>query len=81
MGLIYYHASSDAGAGKTFTTGERVTAGLDVGQDLLLIAPTYTFSDPVWAGQAAISVAALYGRADVGIGATLTGGRRKCSYR
>ena len=64
---------TDAGADKTFTTGERITAGLDVGQDLLMIAPTYTFSDPVWGGQAAISVAAVYGRVDVGISATLTG--------
>lgn len=72
LGLIYYHASTDADAGKTFTTGEKITAGLDVGQDLLLVAPTYTFFDPVWGGQAAISVAALYGRADVGISATLT---------
>ena len=73
LGMIYYHAPTDAGADKTFTTGERITAGLDVGQDLLMIAPTYTFSDPVWGGQAAISVAAVYGRVDVGISATLTG--------
>lgn len=73
LGLIYFHAPSDAGASKTFTTGDKITAGLDVMQDLLLVAPTYTFSDPLWGGQAAISVAAVYGRVDVGISATLTG--------
>ena len=41
--------------------------------DLAILAPTYVFSDPILGGQAAIGVAAIGGRMEVGIDATLTG--------
>lgn len=73
MGLSYYHASSDAAADQTFTTGEKIRAGLDIGQNILTVTPTYTFSDPLWGGQTTVSISAAYGRANIGISATLEG--------
>jgi hypothetical protein len=54
LGAVYYHASSDAGGGKEFPRGGRVTAGLDVTADLLFLAPSYAFDDRVLGGQAAL---------------------------
>ena len=71
--LVYYHASSDAGRSKEFEIGGSITAGLDVDIDLLLAIPTYVFADPVFGGQASLSMAGVYGRAKVGVNATLTG--------
>jgi len=71
--LVYYHASSDADVSKEFAPGGRITAGLDVDIDLLLAIPTYVFADPVFGGQASLSMAGIYGRAEVDVNATLTG--------
>lgn len=70
--LIYFHASMDGGGSKEFANVGRITLGLDVGEDLVLAVPTYTFTEPVWGGQAALSVAGVYGRVDVSVDATLT---------
>ena len=71
--LIYYHSSTDARGSKDFAIGGRITAGLDVDVDLLLAVPTYVFADPVFGGQASVSLAGVYGRAEVDVDATLTG--------
>jgi len=71
--LVYYHASTDADDSKSFVRSGKITAGLDVGVDLLLAVPTYVFANPVAGGQASISLTVLYGRADVDVNATLTG--------
>ena len=71
--LVYYHASTDARAGKSFRRGGQARAGLDVEADLLLAVPTYVFAEPVLGGQASVSVAGLFGSARVGVDATLTG--------
>ena len=71
--LIYYHASTDAGGSKSFPRSGQVRAGLDVKADLLLAVPTYVFGQPVLGGQASISMAGLFGKAKVGVDATLTG--------
>lgn len=71
--LVYYHAATDAGAGKSFPRGGQVRAGLDVKADLLLAVPTYVFTEPVLGAQASFSVAGLFGSAKVGVDATLTG--------
>lgn len=71
--LIYYHAPIDADGSREFPNDGRITLGLDVATDLLLAVPTYTFAEPVWGGQASISVAGVYGRVDVSVDATLTG--------
>ena len=73
MPLIYYHSSTDASGSKNFTIGGSLTAGIDVDVDLLLVVPTYVFAKPVFGGQATLSVAADYGRAEVDVDATLTG--------
>ena len=41
--------------------------------DLLFLAPTYTFGNPVAGGQLSLSVTGVYGRAKVGVEGTLTG--------
>jgi hypothetical protein len=71
--LISYHSSASEGGDKTFTRGDRVTAGVDARADFLFAAPTYTFASPVAGGQAAVSVAWALGQVKVGIDATLTG--------
>ena len=73
MASIYYHNSSDAQKDSTFPVGNHLTAGLDVSQDLFLLAPTYVFTDPLWGAQASVSMTAVYGRVDVGINALLNG--------
>lgn len=70
--VIYFHASQDAGGSVEFATDGRITLGLDVSQDLLLIVPTYVFTKPVWGGQAALNMAGVYGRAEASVDATLT---------
>lgn len=69
---IYYHASLSGDGSNEFPSDSRVTLGLDVQEDLLLAVPAYVFDSPLWGGQAAISIAGLYGRADVSVDATLS---------
>lgn len=71
--LIYYHSTADAHASRTFSRGDRITAGVDARADFLFVVPTYTFAGKVAGGQAAVSVGAAYGRVSAGIDATLTG--------
>ncbi len=71
--LIYYHSSVDGGGSVEFTQGGNVRLGLEEGIDLLLAVPTYVFTNPVFDGQLALSMAAVYGRVDVDVEATLTG--------
>jgi len=71
--VIYYHSSVDANGSKEFAQDGRITLGLEADSDLLLMVPTYVFTDPVWGGQAAISIAGVYGNADASVDATLTG--------
>jgi len=71
--LIYYHLSADADGSREFAQGGNVRLGLDEGIDMMIAVPTYTFFNPVFGGQAAISVAGAYGRVKVDADATLTG--------
>ena len=71
--LIGYHASVDAAAQKEFEIGGRLAAGLAARADLLLAVPTYTFAHPVLGGQAALGVAAVFGRMDVSAQVSLSG--------
>ena len=71
--LIYYHLSADAGGSEQFAQGGNIRLGLDEQLDLMLAVPTYVFADPVFGGQAALSLAGVYGRAEVDVNATLTG--------
>jgi hypothetical protein len=71
--LIYYHASEDASGSRSFAIGGKITAGVDVRQDLLLAVPTYVFPDTFFGGQLALSIAGVYGRVKVDAEAILTG--------
>ena len=73
LGAIYYRTSVDASATRQFPIGGGFTAGLDAQLDLLMLVPTYVFADPVLGGQAALSVAGIYGHSEVS--GTLTGPR------
>jgi hypothetical protein len=71
--LVYYHADLEADGSQDIPAGGRVRVGLDVREDLWLAIPTYTFKTPVFGGQAAVSVAGVYGSAGANVDATLTG--------
>jgi len=75
LGVVYYHATSDAGGERRFPRGGRIAAGLDVRADLFLLAPTYALSSAVAGGQLAFSFAGYVGRADVETTATFQGPR------
>lgn len=70
--LIYFHASVEGDGSREFPTAGKITLGLEEDIDLLIPVPTYAFASPVWGGQLTLSVAAVYGRVDVGVKATLT---------
>ena len=69
LATIYYHGSSSAGKTREFDRGKILAFGLDVKQDIVILMPTYVFSDPLWGGQAAVNMAAFYGRATVDVSA------------
>jgi hypothetical protein len=71
--MVAYHASADAGSGKSFAIGGQITAGLDVRANLMLVVPTYTFATPVWGGQAQVSMTTIVGNVKVSAAATLAG--------
>ncbi len=73
LGAVYYHASTNASGNKQFVRGGRIDAGLDVTADLLFLAPSYAFAEPVLGGQLGLQVTGVYGRAKVDTTGTLTG--------
>jgi len=74
---IYYHPSVSAGAGTAFPRGGqgRVDLGIEGRGDIVAFGPTYTFEQPLWGGQAALSVLGVAGRNHACVDATLTGPR------
>lgn len=81
---IYYHTSVEAGgnlsASRALHVGRfnptlsvNLQADLDARADLVFLSPTYTFAQPVWGGQLALSLIAAYGRAETTINAAITG--------
>lgn len=71
--MIYYHLDADEGASKEFPVGGNITAGIDVGADMVFLVPTYTLARPVWGGQLGLSMAWAYADMDVSARAILTG--------
>ncbi len=71
--LVYYHTSAEADASRDFTIGGNLAAGLDVSADLVFFAPTYTWAEPVFGAQAALSVVIAAGRMEVGADVVLMG--------
>jgi hypothetical protein len=72
---VYYHASSDADAARSFPLGGRVAAGLDARADFVFVSPGYIAATPVAGGQAAFGVAGVFGALNVDTTATLQGPR------
>jgi hypothetical protein len=83
LGAIYYHtsvtASGAAAAAREIQVGRfsptvNVNLNLNLsGQaDLVFLAPSYTFAQPVLGGQLAVSLASVYGRNAASIAGTLT---------
>jgi hypothetical protein len=84
VATIYYHTSVDASgaaaASREFQVGRfspTININLNValsGQaDLQIIAPTYTFAEPVLGGQLSATLAGIWGRNSASIAGTLTG--------
>jgi len=72
---IYYHSSISAGASEAFPRGGagQVDVGMSGRGDLVAFGPTYTFDQPVWGGQLALSLLGVAGRSHACVDATLTG--------
>lgn len=73
LGAVYFHSSVSAGASRQFPRGGRIVAGLDATADLMFLAPSYAFAQPVLGAQAALQLTGVYGRMRVNTNATLTG--------
>jgi hypothetical protein len=73
LGTVYYHSTTSAGGDKTFPRGGRINAGLDVDADLIFLAPSYAFAEPLLGAQAVVSVTGAFGRVKVDVNSTLTG--------
>lgn len=63
--LVYYHASVDLGGSKRLPIGGVIAGNIDADVNLVFIAPTYSFADPVMGGQLALSLAAVGGSSSV----------------
>jgi hypothetical protein len=83
LATIYYHtsisATGAAAAAREFQVGRfSPTINLDLnlrlsGQaDLIFLAPSYTFAQPVFGGQLAVTLASVYGRNSASLAGTLT---------
>lgn len=74
---IYYHTDVGSGASDAFPRGGkgRVDVGLGGRGDVVAFGPTYTFAEPLWGGQAAVSLLGLGARNFASVDATLTGPR------
>jgi len=70
--IAYYHASATA-AGSSFRRGAQITAGLDARSDLLSTELSYTFSNSVAGGQAAIGLNVIAGPVNAAVDAILAG--------
>ncbi|WP_305646078.1 transporter [Nitrosomonas sp.] len=73
LSLAYHYASTSTAPGKNFEIGGRIETGVNARTNLLFITPTYTFSDSVLGGQAAISITGIFGHMDASADATLAG--------
>lgn len=70
---VYVHPSAEAGANARFPRGGQVDVGVDGRGNLFAFGPTYTFEQPLWGGQASLSLLAIAGRNSASVDATLTG--------
>jgi hypothetical protein len=84
LGMIYIHDSVSAGANvataRAITIGQfnptlnlNLNANLKATSDIGVISPQYVFATPFLGGQAAVSLAAIYGNSSADINGTLSG--------
>jgi len=84
VATIYYHTTVSAGGNvslaREFQIGNlpvnlaaHANANLNATGDLGLFVPTYTFATPVFGGQAALSLMAIYGNTSTSLGGTVSG--------
>jgi hypothetical protein len=84
LATVYYHTSLSAGGdlslSREFTVRRipanltaNLNANLNATGDLALVVPSYVFATPVLGGQAAISMASIYGRTSTSLAGTLSG--------
>ena len=84
VAAVYYHTSVDASgaaaASREFQVGRfsptiniNLNLSLSGQADLIFVAPSYTFAQPVFGGQLAVTLASVYGRNSASIAGTLTG--------
>ena len=73
MPAIYYHSSVDAGGSKQFQLGGNLVAGLDADVNLIFLAPTYVFTDPVAGAQASVTMGWAFGRMRANVDTVITG--------
>lgn len=69
--IIYYHTSASSKK-SVFVYGKNITAGVDATGDMFFVSPTYVFKDPLWKGQAALTLTAAVGQIDAGADASLS---------
>jgi hypothetical protein len=83
LGMIYYHssisASGEVATSRAITIGRfnpivdiDLRASLNATADIGLISPTYVFATPFLGGQAALSLAGIYGRSSASLDGTIT---------
>src|SRR5271169_5793051 len=73
VGAVYYHTDVSANASKDFIIGGNLAGGINARADLVFLAPSYTFTEPVLGAQAAVSLVAAFGTMDVAANILLTG--------
>jgi len=73
LGAFYYHGSVSAGGDRSFPISGKIAAGVDGRANMIFLAPTYTFAEPVLSGQAGVSVAWAFGRMSATADVSITG--------
>jgi hypothetical protein len=71
--VIYVHPESKAGAGQDLPRGGRIDLGVEGSGDLLVLGPSYTFTNPLLGGTATASLFAVGGRTVGSVSGSLTG--------
>jgi hypothetical protein len=69
----FYHATAAAKVGASFERAGAIESGIKSPTDFLMLTPTYAFATPVFGGQAAVGMTALYGKNATSVFATLSG--------
>jgi hypothetical protein len=68
-----FNPEVSASANKTFQIGTQIEAGIQGRGDLVGFGPTYVFVNPVFGGQASVSLLGVGGRNWASVAAMLTG--------